>query len=55
MARRNVKTVFATSNYRGTRQGFTIPGTKKLSNGGRYIKRRQTYYNVRVGLGLSGG
>ena len=50
------RSTYATSSYRGGRQGFTVPGSGgKLSNGGKYITRRQTYYNVRTGLGLSGG
>ena len=57
MARRrsNVqRTTFATSGFRGGRQGLTRP-EGGLSQGGRYISRRQQYYNVRTGLGLSGG
>nr|DAQ35912.1 MAG TPA: hypothetical protein [Caudoviricetes sp.] len=29
--------------------------TGGLSQNGRFINRRQQYYNVRVGLGMSGG
>lgn len=49
------RTTYATSGYKGGRQGFTDKSTDKLSNGGKFISRRQTYYNVRTGLGLSGG
>ena len=55
MARVKSATTFATSNYRGGRQGLTVKDTGKLSQKGRYISRRQQYYNVRVGLGLAGG
>lgn len=49
------RTSFSTSGYRGGRHGLTDPTTGKTSHGGRYISRRQQYYNVRVGFGLSGG
>ena len=51
----NRRTTFATGGYRGGRRGLTISSSGKLSQGGRFINRRQQYYNVRVGLGLSGG
>nr|DAH02489.1 MAG TPA: hypothetical protein [Caudoviricetes sp.]DAJ55638.1 MAG TPA: hypothetical protein [Caudoviricetes sp.]DAM72521.1 MAG TPA: hypothetical protein [Caudoviricetes sp.]DAZ04589.1 MAG TPA: hypothetical protein [Caudoviricetes sp.] len=34
---------------------MTDPNTGRTSQGGRYITRRQQYYNVRTGLGMSGG
>nr|DAE18031.1 MAG TPA: hypothetical protein [Siphoviridae sp. ctr8v12] len=34
---------------------MTDPTTRRLSQGGRYITRRQQYGNIRRGLGLSGG
>lgn len=49
------RTTFATGGYSGGRRGLTIAGSGKLSQGGRFINRRQQYYNIRVGLGLSGG
>ena len=47
-------------NYRGGRQGFstgTGQGSQRggASRGGRMISRRQQYYDIRVGMGLSGG
>lgn len=55
MARRATSTVFSTSDYKGGRRGLTDPTTGKTSHGGRFISRRQQYYNIRVALGLSGG
>lgn len=54
MAKANKRTTFSTSGYGGGRKGLTKEGGG-LSQGGRFISRRQQYYNVRVGLGLSGG
>lgn len=39
----------------GAAKGFTNPNTGKISAGGQNLSRRQRYYQVRVGLGLSGG
>lgn len=39
----------------GSAQGFTNSATGKLSAGGQMLSRRQRYYQVRTGLGLSGG
>lgn len=49
------RTTYASSGYRGGRRGLTDPSTGRTAQGGRFISRRQQYYNVRVGLGLSGG
>jgi len=45
----------ATGRFQGATQGFTNKETGKLSHGGQMISRRKRYYQVRVGLGLSGG
>lgn len=49
------RTGFSTSNYRGGRRGLTIPGTGRVSQGGKFITRNQQYRNIRAGLGMSSG
>ena len=39
----------------GSTQGFTDKDRGKVSAKGQLLTRRQRYYQVRVGLGLSGG
>nr|DAQ19230.1 MAG TPA: hypothetical protein [Caudoviricetes sp.]DAQ59845.1 MAG TPA: hypothetical protein [Caudoviricetes sp.]DAZ66456.1 MAG TPA: hypothetical protein [Caudoviricetes sp.] len=34
---------------------MTVPGTNRVSQGGRFITRNQQYRNVRAGLGMSSG
>lgn len=57
MAKRNgiQRTGFSTSSYRGGRKAMTDQRTGSAGRGNRYISRRQQYYDIRVGLGLSGG
>ena len=50
-----MRIAFSTGGYRGGRRGLTDPATGRTSQGGRFITRRQQYYNVRKGLGMSGG
>lgn len=49
------RTNYSTSGYRGGRKAMTDQRTGSAGRGNRYISRRQQYYDVRVGLGLSGG
>jgi len=49
------RTTYSSSEYSGGRKGFSTESGGKLSKGGRYVSRRQKYYQVRVGLGLAGG
>lgn len=57
MARKNdiQRTGYSTSKYRGGRKALTDKTTGSAGRGNRYISRRQQYYDIRVGLGLSGG
>ncbi len=57
MARKNgiQRTGFSTSEYRGGRKAFTDKATGSAGRGNRYVSRRQQYYDVRRGLGMSGG
>ena len=48
-------TTFASSNYTGGRKGLSTESRGKLSAGGRFVSRRQKYYQVRTGFGLAGG
>lgn len=41
--------------FKGGRQGFSVEQGGAKSHDGKYISRRKKYYQVRVGLGLSGG
>lgn len=57
MARKNgiQRTGYSTSAYRGGRKALTDTTTGNAGRGNKYVSRRQQYYDVRVGLGLSGG
>ena len=55
MARRNIATVDGGAYHAKANRGFTDKDTGKVSNGGKIMSHRQKYYQVRVGLGLSGG
>lgn len=48
-------TTFASSNYTGGRKGLSTESGGKLSAGGKFVSRRQKYYQVRTGFGLAGG
>lgn len=39
----------------GVTQAFTDPNSGKVGRKGQMVSRRKRYYDVRVGLGLSGG
>lgn len=43
------------ANYAGGQQTFTNNDTGRVARKGRAVKRRNRYYDVRVGLGLAGG
>lgn len=49
------RTGFSTSEYRGGRKAFTDKATGSAGRGNRYVSRRQQYYDIRRGLGMSGG
>lgn len=49
------RTGYSTSEYRGGRKALTDKATGSAGRGNRYVSRRQQYYDIRVGLGLSGG
>ena len=49
------RTTFATSNYTGGRKAASTAAGGKLGRGGKYITRRQRYYDLRLAFGLSGG
>ena len=49
------RTGFSTSEYRGSRKALTDTRTGSAGRGNQYVSRRQQYYDIRVGLGLSGG
>lgn len=49
------RTGYSTSEYRGGRKALTDKTTGRAGRGNRYVSRRQQYYDVRRGLGMSGG
>lgn len=49
------RTGYSTSAYRGGRKALTDTKTGSAGRGNQYVSRRQQYYDVRAGLGLSGG
>lgn len=49
------RTGFSTSKYRGGRKALTDVRTGSAGRGNQYVNRRQQYYDIRVGLGMSGG
>ena len=49
------KTTFSTSKYGGSRQAMSQGVGGKLGRKGNFITRRKSYYDIRLGLGLSGG
>lgn len=49
------RTGYSTSAYRGGRKAFTDTTTGSAGRGNKYVSRRQQYYDVRRGLGMSGG
>lgn len=49
------RTGYSTSKYRGGRKALTDKTTGSAGRGNRYVSRRQQYYDVRRGLGMSGG
>ncbi len=49
------RTGFSTSKYRGGRKALTDARTGSAGRGNQYVSRRQQYYDIRRGLGMSGG
>lgn len=52
--RKQIRTTFASSGYRGGRQGATDPSTGRISNNGRFITREQRRAQLRTALGIRG-
>ena len=48
-------TTNATSNYRGGSRAASTEAGGKLGRKGKYVSRRQRYYDLRQSFGLSGG
>ena len=50
------RSTFSTAGYKSnSRKGLSTSSGGPLSHNGRYVSRRQQYYDVRVALGLAGG
>lgn len=49
------RTGYSTSKYRGGRKALTDKATGSAGRGNKYVSYRQQYYDIRVGLGMSGG
>lgn len=49
------RTTNVTSNYTGGMRAASQESGGRLGRSGRFISRRQRYYDMRVAMGLSGG
>lgn len=52
---KQIKTLNATSGYRGGSRAASIASGGKVGRGGKFITRRQRYGDVRKAFGLSSG